>query len=267
MDKTIKEGTKSLYYKDEGKGFPIVLLHGFAEDGAVWDNQAAALQKNYRLIIPDLPGSGRSTAHPGPLSMGSMAEDIRVLLDHEDIQQTILIGHSMGGYIALAFAHKYPQRLKGFGLFHSSAYPDSEEKKAARRKGIEFIQKNGAAPFIKQSTPNLYAETTREQQPALIAQTLERYSSFSPQSLIQYYEAMILRPDRTDVLKTFPGPVLFVIGRNDKAVDPQHALQQSHLPGLSHVHVLERSAHMGMQEEPERSNHILQSFLNFTTEL
>lgn len=253
---------------------PVVLVHGFAEDSAVWDHQAEALKSSYRLLIPDLRGSGgsrssrgsgRSEALTGPISMESMAEDLRALLDQEGIEQCILIGHSMGGYIALAFAEKYPKRLLALGLFHSTTYPDSEEKKAARRKAIEFIQSNGAAPFIKQSTPNLFSAGTRSERPELVAATVERYSDLSPDSLIAYYEAMIARPDRTGVLTQLDRPVLFVIGAFDQAVSPQHALEQSHIPNLSHIHILENSAHMGMLEETERSNNILHSFLNFVT--
>ena len=197
--------------------------------------------------------------------MESLADAVQLLLDRLNIDQCVLISHSMGGYATLAFAEKYPERLKGFGLFHSTAYPDSEEKKAARRKSIEFIRSYGSAAFIRQSVPNLFAESTRSDHPELINDMILRYSGFSPESLISYYEAMIRRPDRTHILAQAKVPVLFVIGEHDQAVSPQQALQQSHLPSLSHIHILTGSGHMGMQEEPTRSNQILQSFLNFVT--
>lgn len=258
MDKKI--GT--LFYRDEGSGLPVVLLHGFAEDHTLWDIQVEHLRTGCRLIIPDLPGS-ILTPSSSPVSMESMAESVLSILNHEGIDQCILIGHSMGGYVTLAFAEKYPDRFKGFGLFHSTAYPDSEEKKAARRKSIDFIRNNGSAPFIRQSTPNLFAAETRTTRPDLVETTIDRYSSLSPDSLIAWYEAMILRPDRTAVLKDATTPVLFIIGIEDQAVLPEHTLQQSHLPPLSHIHILHHSAHMGMLEQPDLSNNILQSFINF----
>jgi len=253
VDKKIVDGANTLFYRDEGAGLPVVLLHGFAEDHTVWNIQVENLKASCRLIIPDLP----------PASIELMAESTLTILNHEGIDQCVLIGHSMGGYITLAFAEKYPDRLKGFGLFHSTAYPDSEEKKAARRKSNEFIRTNGAAPFIRQSTPNLFAASTRTSRPDLIETMIDRYSGLAPDTLIAWYEAMIHRPDRTAVLRDSAIPVLFVIGKEDQAIPPEHTLQQSHLPSISHIHILQHSAHMGMLEEPDLSNNLLQSFLNF----
>ena len=109
----------------------------------------------------------------------------------------------MGGYITLAFAEKYPGLLSSFGLFHSSAFADSEEKIATRRKGIEFIRKNGTRAFVKTSVPNLFCEETKKEKPELINQLLDIANTIPPEALIQYYEAMIERPDRTSVLKSF----------------------------------------------------------------
>ncbi|HEV2353945.1 MAG TPA: alpha/beta fold hydrolase, partial [Puia sp.] len=173
-----------MHFRDMGRGQPVILLHGFAEDATVWDNQAEALGKIARVIIPDLPGSGGSPLAGRPVTMESMATGIRELLDDLRIGKTILIGHSMGGYISLAFAALYPERLHAFGLFHSTAYPDTEEKKSTRRKAIGFIRSNGAAPFIRQSTPNLFSPTTRERRPDLIESTIEKYAGFSADALI-----------------------------------------------------------------------------------
>jgi len=265
VDKTIARGPKTLFYREEGSGLPVVLLHGFAEDGAIWNKQVEQLKSGYRLLIPDLPGSGHSSSLTDETSMEKMAEDILLLLDREDIQYCALIGHSMGGYIALAFAEKYPERLVGLGLFHSTAYADTEEKKTVRQKSIEFIRKNSSAAFIRQSIPNLFSADTRNSRPELIRDMIDRYSGFSPDALVYYYEAMIRRPDRTTVLEQLKNPVLFVIGAHDQAVPPLQALQQSHIPALSHIHVLTHSGHAGMLEEPDEANRILQSFLNFVT--
>ncbi len=279
------DGSRALFYREYGSGLPVVLLHGFAEDGTIWDQQAATLSADCRLIIPDLPGSGRSTSLPdGPpapdeeaatmpdedagstpsgISLEDLAGSVAVLLDREAIEKCVLIGHSMGGYIALAFAEKYPERLMALGLFHSTAYSDSEEKKAGRQKNISFIRKNGAATFIRQSTPNLFGDYTREHHPELISDTVDRYSGFSPDSLVSYTEAMIRRPDRTAILRQFAGPVLFIIGREDTIIPMEYSLQQCHLPALSHIHIVEHAGHEAMLENPGRSNEILHSFINF----
>jgi pimeloyl-ACP methyl ester carboxylesterase len=260
---------------DIGTGPVVVLLHGFAEDGATWDNLVGPLSAHCRLIIPDLPGSSRSSALPTPgaaapsnapgatPSIEDLAAAVKALLDHLDIDKCIMIGHSMGGYIALAFAEKYPERLTALGLFHSTAYPDSEEKKAIRRKSIEFIRKNGADLFIRQSTPALFGQYTHQHHPQLIDAMIERYIGFSPDTLIAWYQAMITRPDRTAVLRDFHGPVLFIIGEEDTIIPLQSSLQQSHLPAVSHIHLVKNTGHEGMHEAPGPCNDILQDFINF----
>jgi pimeloyl-ACP methyl ester carboxylesterase len=241
-----------------------MLLHGFAEDGTIWDQLTVSLKDNFRLIIPDLPGCGKSPLPAIPeadTTLDDLADPIIALLDEEGIQQAILIGHSMGGYITLAVAEKYPDRLKAFGLFHSTAYADSDEKVTGRRKSIEFIRKNGAPAFIRQSTPNLFAESTRKERPELINSLIDRYVSFDPDTLIHYQQAMISRPGRTHVLQQFTGPVLFILGEQDALIPLQSGLQQTHMPRLSHIHILENAGHMGMLENSDGSRRILHDFL------
>jgi len=250
-----------LYYRIEGKGRPVVLVHGFAEDGTVWENQVEHLKNKFQLIIPDLPGSGQSPFNHANWSMEYFAACIRAILDAENIAEVSMIGHSMGGYITLAFAEAWPERLRSFGLFHSTAFADSEEKKIARRRGIEFIQQNGPAKFLAQSIPNLFSEETKKKQPELVGKYLEQFTNFIGQSLVNYYQAMIVRPDRTDVLKNFPRPVLFIMGKHDTAVPYEQILQQCYLPGLSYIHTLAHSGHMGMWEEPVLSNTFVDDFL------
>jgi pimeloyl-ACP methyl ester carboxylesterase len=264
VDKSIVYKSLGIHYREEGEGFPVLLIHGMGEDSAIWDAQINSLGKDYRLIVPDLPGSGKSPLLSGEPSIGELADAVKVLCDKAGVGQCILIGHSMGGYIALAFAEKYPERLRAFGLFHSTAYADSEEKVVIRQKAIDFIQKNGSPAYMRQSVPNLLAESTRQGRPAILNGLIDRYSGFQPESLIYYQEAMIRRPDRVLVLQHFTGPVLFVIGGQDKSVPTEHSLQQCHIPLLSHVHILENAGHMGMLEDSQRSNRILQTFINFT---
>jgi pimeloyl-ACP methyl ester carboxylesterase len=194
--------------------------------------------------------------------MEELADSIKAILDAEETGRVVMIGHSMGGYIALAFAAKYPERLQAFGLFHSTAYADTEEKRAVRRKGIEFIRKNGSAPFIKQTTPDLFAEKTRRERPQIVADLVSRYADFNSDSLVHYYEAMIGRPDRTEIVKRSAGPVLFIIGEQDSAIPLGSILPQTHLPASAHIHILENAGHMGMLEEAQRSNTILKEFLS-----
>lgn len=257
--KNITFQNSNIYYNIIGEGLPVVLVHGFAEDSAVWDIQVEFLKHDFKLIIPDLPGSGKSEMVDNPdIRVEDYADCIKHILEIEKVERCIMIGHSMGGYITLAFAEKFPGALISFGLFHSSAYADDDIKKETRRKAIRFIEERGAFPFLQTSIPGLFYPQGNSM---LADALLEKGRSFSVKALIQYYEAMIARPDRTTVLKNLHVPILFIMGEHDKAVPFKHSLEQSYLPHRSYVYILRKSAHMGMQEEPARSNEILGNFL------
>lgn len=251
-----------LHYRVYGAGSPVLLLHGFGEDGDIWQRQVNALQNKFMLIVPDLPGSGQSAMIPD-MSIEGMADAVFAIVQAEAIENVIVLGHSMGGYIMLAFAEKYPSVTKAIGLVHSSAFADNEEKKATRRKAISFIEKNGSYDFLKTSIPDLFyqAEDADAGVKEALRSLIEKGSDFAPEALIAYYNAMIGRPDRTAVLRSFPGPVLFIIGRHDKAIPFDQSMQQCYLPDRSDIHILDNSAHMGMIEETGKVNAAIEGFL------
>ena len=258
-EKNIIYRQTQIVYKTTGTGSPVVLIHGFAEDSTIWDNQVDFLKDKYRLIIPDLPGSGKSELITNnDTSLEDYAAIIKQILDKEKIETCIMIGHSMGGYITLAFAEKYNTSLNAFGLFHSSAYADDELKIETRKKAIDFINKNGTEPFLKTSIPGLFYDTGNS---GIINALLEKGKTFLSESLVQYYQAMIGRPDRTAVLMNTSLPVLFIMGEHDNAVPIKHSLEQCHMPKKAHIYILRNSAHMGMLEETKKTNEILAKFL------
>lgn len=257
---TFDSSLGKIKYFRKGNGIPVMLIHGFGEDSRIWENQVPDLSENCRLIIPDIPGSGNSPIMENG-SIENYARALKELCDEEQLSELVLIGHSMGGYISLAFAEFFPELLKGICLFHSSAYPDDEEKIVTRRKGIDFIRKNGASKFLAQAIPNLFSEATRKKNPELVQGTIERYANFSEESLVQYYEAMIVRPDRTHVLKTFNKPILIIAGKFDTAIPLEKCLEQAHLGSFSYIHICNKSGHMGMLEEPRDCNDTLSKFL------
>ena len=260
MDKQLFYQNKKIFYRIIGTGKPVILIHGFGEDANIWNTQVEFLQDKFQLIIPDLPGTGHSEMIED-MSMEGMAEVIHSIIHEENIVNCPVIGHSMGGYIVLALMESYWNHVSAFGLFHSSAFADSEEKKAIRRKGIEFIQQNGAFEFLKTATPNLFSPITKDEKPELIDKQVAGLHNFLPATLVSYYEAMMLRPDRTDILRKATVAVLFIMGKYDAAVPVEDSLKQCHLPEKSYIHILQKSGHMGMLEEQEKSNMILEKFL------
>jgi len=256
---------KKIFYRIEGKGNPVLLLHGFGEDGNIWNKQIESLKKSFLFIIPDLPGSGQSEMLDGNATLEDYSEVVKVIADEAILKKEIenqfcLIGHSMGGYITLAFAEKYPSFLNSFGLFHSSAYADTDEKINVRKKAISFITENGTEAFLKTMIPNLFSEETKNKWPELIEQLFKISKNISPEALIQYYKAMIKRAARVSVLKSFEKPVLFIIGKEDTVIPLQLSLGQCHIPSISTIHILQHSGHMGMWEEEDLSNEFLKDF-------
>lgn len=260
MQKQLQYKGHTIFYHLFGEGKPVLLIHGFGEESTVWDQQVASLEKEYQLIVPDLPGSAQSSITED-MSMDGMAECLKAILDAEQIATCTMIGHSMGGYITLAFADNHPGYLHAFGLFHSTAFADSEEKKEARRKGIAFIKEYGAFAFLKMATPNLFCQFTKENNPGLIEKQVAGLDNFSAESLVLYYKSMMARPERLHVLANSKVPVLFILGEGDNSVPLADGLKQSHLPVISHIHILKKSGHMGMLEETAASNKILDEFL------
>lgn len=249
-------------YFVEGQGIVVVLLHGFGEDERVWET-CMHLSETCTLIVPQLPGTGHSEMIPD-MSMEGLAACMRHLLEVEihTNEPVIMLGHSMGGYITLAFAEQYPSLVAGFGLVHSTALADGAEKRANREKGIQFITENGAAAFLKATIPNLYGALTQAQSPEKIEQHIERGQRFRDEALIAYYRAMLNRPDRTTLLKETIMPVLFVLGREDTAVPLAEGLRQCHLPKLSYIHIHETAGHMGMVEAPEETAMVFKRFIS-----
>ncbi|HEX2536467.1 MAG TPA: alpha/beta hydrolase [Chitinophagaceae bacterium] len=260
MEKTCRIGNHTLSYRRYGNGPAVMLVHGFGEDGSVWEDQATALAPTHTVLVPDLPGTGRSEALPDS-SMEGMAAALAGLLEAEGAEKATLIGHSMGGYITLAFAAHYPDRLNAFGLFHSTAFADTSEKKESRRAGIRKIEAEGARTFLEGMVPGLYAPRTREADPELIRRHLHSVHNFSGATLVSYYGSMLGRPDRTEVWKNSPVPVLLVLGREDGIIPVKEGLKLAHMPDLTYIHILNTSGHMGMKEEPEESSRVLQRFL------
>jgi pimeloyl-ACP methyl ester carboxylesterase len=261
MQKQIRVNDKVLQYRVLGEGPPVLLIHGFGEDGDVWRYQVAALQNRFRLIVPDLPGSGASAFSEACGSIDAMASAMRELLDAEGVVQAAVLGHSMGGYIALAMTEFFPQRVGALGLVHSTAFADSDEKKAARRKGIEFIKTHGTALFLAQTIPNLFAPFYVSTNKSVVEELVARGNQFSANALIHYYEAMMARPDRTVFLRGAPMPVLWLMGVLDGAVPFSDSIKQAHLAAISYIHILKNAAHMGIWEEKDKVNGMLSEFL------
>lgn len=268
----------NISYRKIGVGLPVLLLHGFGEDSNIFNQQIDFLKNHCCLIVPNLPGTGKSSlltledksAIDGSneflpasfqLSIMDYADCIAALLKHENIESCMFLGHSMGGYIALAFAEKYSHLLRAFGLIHSTAFADTAEKKQNRARGIQLVQEYDAFAFLKNTIPSLFSGEFKEKNKIVVDDLIEKAKLFSQKAVQQYLFAMMNREDRTSVLVGSKVPVLFIIGTEDMAAPLKDVVKQTSMPIESHVHILEGIGHMSMVEAPDHLNKFLLQFI------
>jgi len=256
---------EQIHYKKTGQGNKtIVFLHGFPEDGSIFDAQLNCLQTQFQIIVPDLPGTKNSAFNDHLKTIEDFAKAIVALLQYENIKNPIILGHSMGGYIALAIEDLFPEYSAAVGLIHSTAFADSEDKKENRRKSIQLMENYGSTAFVKKALPGNFTEAFVQNNKATIASLVETASQFPTKGLQRFYEIMIERPDRTTILNTTTKPILFFIGTEDNAAPLVDLLQQVKLPQTAFIHILPNVAHMGMLEATEQINQgILKFALGF----
>lgn len=251
-----------LNYTDTGSGDALVLLHGFCEDLRIWEGVLPELT-GYRVICMDLPGFGKSALTEGKEieTLEDMAARVAFTLKQLEVEKSIMVGHSMGGYVTLAFAEKYPEMLNGWGLFHSTGYPDTTEKKEDRLKQVEFVRKNGVVPYVNQLIPGLFSKN--QERSLQTEYSLKIARECKAEGIINALLAMRQRPERTEVLKTAEVPVLIIAGADDSLIPLEKLSYQASLPARCQFELLENSGHMGMTEEPSESIRILGSFMQF----
>lgn len=244
------EGFPSLTYRKEGEGGVLMLLHGFPDDGGLWREVIPRLSKHFTIIAPDLPCSGGSTFSGEQLTIDLMADAVKAILDHEGVNEAVIIGHSMGGYVALAIAQKFSNLVKGLSLVHSTPVADTEEKIEVRRKAIGIINKGGKNVFIRQMIPNLFSDHTKQTQEELIAEQAKKGISLSAECLSSFYNAMIIRPDRVEVLKNGAFPVMWVLGKDDLVTPITAVMQHCIHANVNFVYTYPECGHMSMLEHP-----------------
>ncbi len=252
---------KTLGWLDEGEGMPVVLLHGFCETARMWDDFVRHLP-GYRFIRPNLPGAKPSELPAGMLSVEYMAEAVAAVLDACELSGAVVVGHSMGGYVALAFAERHADRLLGLGLFHSHPFADTAEKKEVRDKHIAFVRRNGPIMYAKQLFPTLFAPEWR----ADYRMTLEKLKhelaqAYTTEGVVAQLEAMRERPDRSAVLRQLDRPVWILIGEKDEAVPLEMSLAMASLPQEADIHLLPQVGHMGMFTAERQTARLLRSWL------
>lgn len=241
-----------MYYRKTGSGPALVLLHGFPDSGAIWHHVAAQLSATYTVLVPDLPGSGYSPL-PHPMLLPEMATHLSLMLHNEGFERAVLAGHSMGGYTALAFAAQYPHMVCGLSLIHSTATGDDPEKIATRIKAMELIRNGGKEIFVKQMTANLFADSFRVAHPHVVKHKTDTGMELSTEGMLNFYEAILARPDHTATIAAASYPVQWIIGEKDNIINFTKNLSECHKCTINfvtlytdcgHISTLERTAEL-----------------------
>jgi pimeloyl-ACP methyl ester carboxylesterase len=234
----------------------LVLLHGHGVDDSIWDSVDALLNEYYTVVRPNI------SLFTFCKTVEEYADELHRFLTNAVIEKCTLIGHSMGGYIALAFAEKYPEMLEGFGLFHSTAYADDESKKHQRNQTIDMLRNYGTEMFVKNTAGNLYGDRFKELYPEKLKEHISRFEKIPTEALITGINAMRDRKDRTAVLASMPFPVLFIIGMQDKLIPFESCISLSDYPKQSYPFILAEAGHMGMVERPDASSRMISWYMS-----
>jgi pimeloyl-ACP methyl ester carboxylesterase len=250
-----------IHFTKQGDGFPILFLHGFCETEEIWNTFIKPLILEFQIITMDLPGFGKSPLPELPISIDHVADGVAEWMVMNKISECAIIGHSLGGYVGLSIAERYPNLLRGLGLFHSTSFADSEEKKKHRNKIIEFVSRNGVLPFIDTFVPGLFYSKSDPSIPVVY----EIAKGTKKESLIQYTKAMRDRKERTSVLRNPDLSKLIIAGMEDNSVSIESSREMFQIAQNCSFLELEKVAHMGIFEAQTGCQKIIKNFvLNIT---
>lgn len=250
-----------VFYTDQGSGTIVLLLHGYLETGEIWESFVPLLSDQYRVICMDLPGHGQSGVWGKIHDLGDMAGSVNAVLEAEDIDRVFLVGHSMGGYVTMAFADLYPERLQGYSLFHSTCFADSEEKKVNRDREISLVLCNKKKQIINVNIPKAFADCNVERLKSKVSLAKRIAMRNQDNGIVAVLNGMKTRPDRTPVLKDPTLPLLLVGGMKDNYIPAEVFEKLTELAPHADVVRMKESGHMGFMEEPELSAGALRNFI------
>jgi pimeloyl-ACP methyl ester carboxylesterase len=248
-------------YNDIGRGQILLLIHGFCEDKSIWSAIDDSLAQYYRVISVDLPGFGDSPLHTDCLSIDYYADSLHsFIIDLVGLEEIIIIGHSLGGYVALNYLAKNPCGIKGIVLVNSTAYNDSPAKVAMRNKVVDFLNLNGVRPFLQSFVAPLFFDSTQSTSAQCIVRIKESGVKINPYAAVLCVKAMRDRTSSFDHLVKSKCPVLYIAGKNDSVISVD-VVEQNGLNPSSQIMIFENCGHMCMLEEPDLLLNAIKNFV------
>ena len=262
----ITSADAEIFYEVIGSGPPVVLLHPFPANHDLWKPAAQALISRYRVILPDLRGHGDSGLGDGPAVMEKHAEDLRRVLDNEQVGRAPFVGVSIGGYVLFEFWRRHSSRVQALVLCDTRAQADTAEARAARLQAAAEVIERGTEPFFESMLPKLMGKTTHRMRPDLVEGALRMMRKMSPQGVASVQRGMAERPDSVETLKTINVPSLILTGDEDILTGIGEAeLMRRHIRG-SGMNVIPKAGHYSPWEQPEEVGKLLRGFLDHVRE-
>jgi 3-oxoadipate enol-lactonase len=252
-----------LAYDDHGAGLPVIFLHAFPLNRSIWQAQIAALlnEQRFRLVALDWRGFGESEINVEVSSMALLADDVLGLMDALGMQQAILCGLSMGGYVAFNFLRRYPQRVGGLILADTKPGADNEEGKANREKMAQLAESQGVDAIAEQQAPRLLSAYTRSHHPEIELQVKQIINAATSRGIAAASRGMALRDDSTDLLLAIACPTLVIVGEDDAIVPPDLARNYSAtIPGAQFA-LIPQAGHLSNLEQPGNFLEVVRNFL------
>lgn len=252
---------REIYYNSTGSGNPVVLLHGYLESSEIWDSFAEKLSAHFRVIRVDLPGHGLSDVYGPVHSMEFMATSVMELLDSLKISKAFICGHSLGGYVSLAFLELFPERLTGYSLFHSHPLADSPQAIEKRHREIAIVKAGKKDLMYPDNVTRMFASSNIEKFGDALLRSKDIASRIPGDGIIAVLNGMIERPSRVTEMEEGRVPCLWILGLMDNYIPCGPIQEKVKLPSNAKVVVLNNSGHLGFIEEEDLSVKIIKEFV------
>jgi pimeloyl-ACP methyl ester carboxylesterase len=251
-----------IHYSDSGTGPVIVLLHGYLESSESWNGFEEKLALAFRVISMDLPGHGLSDCFGETHSMEFMASVVKELLDNLGIKKSFLTGHSLGGYVTLAFLELFPDYLSGYCLFHSQPFADSTETLEKRTREIAIVKAGKKHLMYPGNVMRMFAPSNLEMYSEALQRLKTIASKIPGEGIISVLKGMMCRPTRLNIMEEGKVPCLWILGSMDNYIPYDIILTKVNLPANARVVILNNSGHLGFIEEEDLSIRLISDFVN-----
>jgi len=252
---------RRIHFKDTGRGEAVVLLHGYLESSEVWNGFASKLSSHFRIITVDLPGHGLSDVYGEVHSMEFMADATKELIEYLGLNKVFMTGHSLGGYVTLAFLELYSDYLNGYCLFHSQPFADTPEALKKRKREIDIVKMGKKNLMYPDNVIRMFAPSNLEKFAIALQKSKDIASLIPGEGIIAVLNGMMIRPSRLSFMEKGKVPCLWILGTMDNYIPCEMIQAKVKLPVNAKVVVLNNSGHLGFVEEEDLSVRIVSEFV------